>query len=85
MHTVANSAGGPLAQTPASRHGGRVTEPLFIDRGDGVRLAFAHLPGSAPTLVFLPGYMSDMQGTKAVALEAFARGTGRACLEERSR
>jgi len=51
-----------------------------IDRGDGVHLAFHHFPGSGPTLVFLPGYMSDMNGTKALALEAFARETGRASL-----
>ena len=31
-----------------------------------------------PTLVFLPGYASDMTGTKALALDAWATRTGRA-------
>jgi len=44
------------------------------------RLAYHHSPGTGPTIVFLPGYASDMQGTKAVALEAWARANGRAFL-----
>lgn len=43
-------------------------------------LAYHHSPGAAPTIVFLPGYASDMTGTKAVALEAWARAQGRAFL-----
>lgn len=31
-------------------------------------------------MVFLPGYMSDMRGTKAEALDAWAADAGRACL-----
>jgi pimeloyl-ACP methyl ester carboxylesterase len=34
--------------------------------------------GTGPTIIFLPGYASDMQGTKALALEAWARAAGRA-------
>jgi pimeloyl-ACP methyl ester carboxylesterase len=49
-------------------------------RPDGVRIAFEHLRGRGPTLVFLPGYMSDMTGTKALALEAWAVKQGRAML-----
>lgn len=52
----------------------------LVDRGDGIRLAARHLPGRGPTLVFLPGYMSDMSGTKAEALLTWAGQTGRACL-----
>jgi pimeloyl-ACP methyl ester carboxylesterase len=44
------------------------------------RLAFHHLPDRGPTIVFLPGYASDMQGSKALALEAWAREAGRAFL-----
>ncbi len=44
------------------------------------RLAYHHTGGDGPTVVFLPGYASDMQGTKAVALEGWARATGRAFL-----
>ncbi|MEH3159879.1 MAG: alpha/beta hydrolase [Sphingomonas taxi] len=44
------------------------------------RLAYHHTPGTGPTLVFLPGYASDMNGTKALAIEAWAQGQGRAML-----
>ena len=43
-------------------------------------LAYHHTPGTGPTIVFLPGYASDMTGTKAVALEDWARAQGRAYL-----
>jgi pimeloyl-ACP methyl ester carboxylesterase len=49
--------------------------PEFLTRTDGVRIAFRHIKGKsakAPTFVFLPGYMSDMRGSKAAALEAWA-------------
>lgn len=52
----------------------------FCARPDGLRLAFRHRPGTGPTIVFLPGYMSDMEGGKAVALDAWAAGNGRAML-----
>ncbi len=44
------------------------------------RLAYHHTAGTGPMIVFLPGYASDMQGAKALALEAWARDTGRAFL-----
>jgi pimeloyl-ACP methyl ester carboxylesterase len=51
---------------------------------DGRRIAFRFTPGikgfGGPTLVFLPGYMSDMSGSKATALFAEAEEQGRACL-----
>lgn len=47
---------------------------------DGRRIAFRHAPGAGPTLVFLPGYMSDMAGGKATALCEWARANGRACM-----
>lgn len=46
----------------------------------GVRLACRYRPGAGPTIVFCPGYGSDMDGTKAVALDAWAAGAGRAML-----
>jgi pimeloyl-ACP methyl ester carboxylesterase len=52
----------------------------FVTRPDGVRLAYRHLPGRGPTLVFLPGYKSDMQGGKAQALAAWAADKGQATL-----
>lgn len=51
----------------------------YLDH-DGVRIAWRRRPGSAPGVVWLGGYRSDMQGTKAQALDAWAARTGRACL-----
>lgn len=47
---------------------------------DGRRIAFRHTAGRGPTLVFLPGYMSDMAGSKATALFEWAQAEGRGCL-----
>lgn len=52
----------------------------YLDRGDGVRIACRHRAGKGPTIVFLPGYMSDMEGTKAVALWEWAGVEGRPML-----
>ncbi|KQM63447.1 alpha/beta hydrolase [Sphingomonas sp. Leaf17] len=43
-------------------------------------LAYHHTAGTGPTIVFLPGYASDMTGAKALTLEMWARATGRAFL-----
>jgi pimeloyl-ACP methyl ester carboxylesterase len=53
--------------------------PRFLEKGDR-RLAYRHRPGRGPTIVFLPGYMSDMEGGKATALDAWAAAEGRAML-----
>ena len=50
------------------------------DRGDGVELAWARTPGRGPVLVFLPGYMGNMDGTKALEAERFCADHGLACL-----
>ena len=57
-----------------------MNDPDYLDIGGDRRLAYALTEGRGPTLVFLPGYMSDMEGTKAVALAAWARAEGRAML-----
>jgi len=62
-----------------------VTDPStvrFLDRPGGTRLAYRHLEtgGARPTLVFLPGYMSDMDGGKAGAVFDWARQASQACL-----
>lgn len=54
--------------------------PSFIIRPDGLRLACRYRPGIGPTIIFLPGYMSDMQGSKALALDEWATRKGRAIL-----
>ena len=51
-----------------------------LDRGDGVMLAWRHLPGRAPTVVFLPGFGSDMSGLKGGELAAFCADLGQAML-----
>lgn len=40
------------------------------------RIACRSREGASPTLVFFPGYASDMEGTKALALDAFAAARG---------
>lgn len=46
----------------------------------GGRLAYRRRSGRGPTLVFLPGYMSDMEGSKASALDAWAGSQGLAMI-----
>src|ERR1700722_13971653 len=48
-----------------------MTDSGRLDRGDGVELAWIKVDGRAPTVVFLPGFRSDMTGDKATALAAF--------------
>jgi pimeloyl-ACP methyl ester carboxylesterase len=57
-----------------------MTDILHHTLYDGRRIAFRYTHGAGPCLVFLPGYMSDMSGSKATALFAEAHATGRACL-----
>ena len=52
----------------------------MTDAAPRPRLAFHHTPGAGPTVLFLPGYASDMSGTKALALEGWAQANGRAFL-----
>ena len=47
-----------------------------LSRPDGNRVAYARTEGRAPTVVFLGGFRSDMTGTKAMALEAWAQKRG---------
>ena len=58
-------------------------EPTFIEVGEGEgrrRIAVRARPGSAPGLFWLGGFNSDMRGTKALALDAWAAEHGRACI-----
>jgi len=52
----------------------------MFDAPGGTRIAYRHATGTGPTVVFLPGYMSDMAGGKACAVMDWARGQGRGCL-----
>jgi len=58
-------------------------EPAFIEVGtDGGarRIAVRARAGGGPGLVWLGGFNSDMRGTKALALDAWAAERGRACV-----
>ncbi len=52
----------------------------FLDSPQGRRIAYHRHEGKGPWVVFLGGLKSDMQGTKAVFLEAWAKAQGRAFL-----
>jgi pimeloyl-ACP methyl ester carboxylesterase len=56
----------------------RSAVPLRHLVSSGRTLAYRQVDGRAPAILFLPGYMSDMTGTKALALEAWAVANGRA-------
>ncbi len=44
------------------------------------KLAYKYLEGKGPTVVFLAGLMSDMEGSKALALDSLCRDRGQAYL-----
>lgn len=57
-----------------------MSEAQMLESPEGRRIAYHLTPGEGPALVFLGGLRSDMQGTKAVFLEEWAKRTGRAFL-----
>ena len=54
----------------------------YFDPGDGRRIAYRLREPKAggPTILFLPGYASDMEGTKAAAIDGFCATRGMGCL-----
>lgn len=54
--------------------------PQYVTGPNGLRLAARYRQGDGPTIMFLPGYMSDMLGGKAIALDEWAAQNGRAML-----
>ncbi|WP_121064116.1 alpha/beta fold hydrolase [Chachezhania antarctica] len=52
----------------------------YFETPQGRRLAYVKTDGTGPTIVFLAGLKSDMEGTKAVHLEAWAKARGQAML-----
>lgn len=50
----------------------------FLERPDGAKIAWRHVAGAGPTVVWLGGFRSDMAGTKAQALADWALARGRA-------
>jgi len=47
-----------------------------LTRPDGETLAFQRINGAGPTVIWVGGFRSDMEGTKALALDAAARERG---------
>ena len=63
-------------------------QPVFIEVGqskdsEARRIAVRTRTGGAPGLFWLGGFKSDMQGTKAIALDAWAAEHHRACVRDR--
>ena len=58
------------------------TDVTYFDPGDGRRIAYRNRgpEDGSPTVLFLPGYASDMEGTKAEAIDAFCAARGVGCL-----
>lgn len=52
--------------------------PEILSRDGGVTIAYRRIDGKTPGVVFLGGFMSDMQGTKAIELERYCRAAGHA-------
>jgi len=60
-----------------------VFDPAFIEVGEAGaarKIAVRAREGAAPGLFWLGGFNSDMKGTKALALDAWAAEHGRACV-----
>lgn len=47
-----------------------------LTRPDGETLAYKQIQGTGPTVLWIGGFRSDMEGTKALALDAAARERG---------
>lgn len=57
-----------------------MTEPSFHTTSKGRKLAYHQTSGTGPGVVFLGGFKSDMEGTKAIYLEDRCKAEGRAFL-----
>ncbi|MDT8327541.1 MAG: alpha/beta hydrolase [Roseovarius sp.] len=53
-----------------------MTDPAYLTTDTGRKLAYHLSPGARPGVVFLGGFKSDMDGTKALYLEEWARKAG---------
>ena len=55
-------------------------EPSILTTTSGRQIAYHQVAGTQPGVVFLGGFKSDMEGTKAVHLQEWAKANGRAFL-----
>ncbi len=57
-----------------------MNSPQYLETAYGAKIAYHKHEGKGPGVVFLGGFMSDMEGSKALALEAYCKRVGRAFL-----
>jgi len=57
-----------------------MSQASHLSIGDSEYIAYQRVEGGPPGVVFLCGHGSDMEGTKALEVEAWAKATGRSCL-----
>ena len=57
-----------------------MADAKYLDTPQGRRIAYHRFEGAGPWLVFLGGLKSDMEGTKAIHFEEWARARGQAFL-----
>ena len=55
-------------------------QPMFLKSPQGRQIAYRLTQGRGPCVVFLGGFKSDMEGTKALHLQAWADAEGRSFL-----
>lgn len=55
-------------------------KPKILTRDTGASIAYHTLAGKTPGIIFMTGFMSDMTGSKALALEDLCRDRGHAFL-----
>jgi pimeloyl-ACP methyl ester carboxylesterase len=81
----------PAAERREKAHDRQITPELqmtdadlsFLPTGSGAdaaKIAVRSRPGKSPGILWLGGFKSDMKGTKAAALDAWAAEHGRACV-----
>ena len=54
-----------------------MSQPEMLQRPDGQSIAYHHTAGESAGVIFCSGFMSDMEGTKALALEDAMKTIGR--------
>ena len=54
-----------------------MTDPAYLPRQDGERIAYRRMEGRGPGILWLGGFHSDMNGTKAQAMADWAQRSGR--------
>lgn len=55
-----------------------MANPSYLNTHHGTKIAYNRTHGISPGVVFLGGFMSDMEGGKATELEAYCKRSGRA-------